>query len=131
MRGRGLLYLPCHLHTYEIILRSVFEEKLFKSSDSDILLFKKFRKPWPNINKLNLKSSCRDNYVHEKLQNIREKLDFCLYNIDQKQPRESYKEFLVLTVVFLGDPFHYIRWMVTAIYLLKIYLFRQKFYCIY
>ena len=139
MIGRDLLYLPCRHHIYEIILKSVFEEKLFKSTGPEIPLFKKFRKAWTNIDQLKFKSSTEDSYVSGKLQDIDEKLDFCLYNIEQKQPREDYKEFLELMVVFLRGShprgntfrvpgaFHHVRWMAKAIYTLKIYLFRQEF----
>lgn len=56
-----------------------------------------------------------------------------------KQPREDYKEFLELTILFLGGTprrnyifrvpgaFHHAGWMAKAIYCLKIYLFRKEF----
>lgn len=54
MIGRDLFYLNCRYYLHEIILRGVFEEKLYKSSGSDVLLLKKFRESWPNINKLKI-----------------------------------------------------------------------------
>ncbi|XP_076667937.1 uncharacterized protein LOC143368764 [Andrena cerasifolii] len=137
MIGCDLLYLPCRHHIYEIILKSVFEEKLFKSTSPEIPLFKKFRKAWTNIDQLKFKSSTEDSYVSGKLQDIHEKLDFWLYNIEQKQPREDYKEFLELMVVFLRGShprgntfrvpgaFHHARWMAKAIYILK-YIYSAK-----
>lgn len=59
--------------------------------------------------------------------------------LDKKEaPRDDYKEFLILTLIFLGKfdgevkfsppgPIHHARWMAKAIYCLKIYLFRHQF----
>ena len=56
-----------------------------------------------------------------------------------KQPREDYRESLELIIIFLGGTpprsisfrglgaSHHARWMVKAIYCLKIYLFRGEF----
>lgn len=55
-----------------------------------------------------------------------------------KQPREDYREFLELVIIFLNGTvpkfsfrapgaFHHARWMAKAIYSLKIFLFRDQF----
>ena len=56
-----------------------------------------------------------------------------------KQPREDYRKFLELVIIFLGgtpprgisfrgpEAFHHARWMAKAIYCLKMYLFRGEF----
>jgi len=40
--GKKLFYLPCRHHIYEIILRSVFEEKLNKLSAKEVSIFNRF-----------------------------------------------------------------------------------------
>lgn len=70
MVGRDLLYFPCRHHIYELILKSVFEEKLSKSLAPEIPLFKKFQKAWPNIKQSNFRSGIEDDYVSGKLQDI-------------------------------------------------------------
>ena len=58
-----------------------------------------------------------------------------------KQPRNNYKEFLQLPIIFLGKTpgqrgitfhfpgaMHQARWVAKALYFIKIYLFRHQFY---
>ncbi|XP_076674663.1 uncharacterized protein LOC143372399 [Andrena cerasifolii] len=139
MVGRDLLYFPCRHHIYELVLRSVFEVKISKSSAPEIPLFKKFQKAWPKIKQSNFRLGVEDDYVNGKLQDIELKLNFCFNTIQQKQPRGDYVEFLELMIIFLGGTcpkgnrfhvpgaFHHARWMAKAIYILKIYLFREEF----
>lgn len=47
---KELLYLPCRHHIHEIILRSVFEEKMGKTTGPNVLIFKKFQNAWSGIN---------------------------------------------------------------------------------
>lgn len=61
--GWDLLYLPCRHHIYEIILRSVFDEKMSKSTDPNIPIFKRFQQAWPNVDKLNFHSRVEDTLV--------------------------------------------------------------------
>ncbi|XP_076683131.1 uncharacterized protein LOC143376538 [Andrena cerasifolii] len=60
------------------------------------------------------------------------------YPSEFKQPREDYREFLELSIIFLNGTvpkfsfrvpgaFHHARWMAKAIYFLKIFLFRDEF----
>ena len=136
---QDLLYFPCRHHVYELVLRSVFELKMSKSSAPDVPLFKKFQKAWSTINKSNYRSCVEDTYVCEKLQDTNLILDFCFHTINQKHPRGDYVEFLEVMIIFLGGTltkgnsfkvpgaFHHARWMAKAIYVLKIYLFREEF----
>lgn len=60
-------------------------------------------------------------------------------HLDQNQPRDDYKEFLELVVIFLGavpkrgvrflapGAMHHARWMSKVIYSLKIWMFRNQF----
>lgn len=63
---------------------------------------------------------------------------FCLNELYFKQPRDDYREFLKLVVIFLGGEvpnqkfsppgaLHHARWMAKAIYSLKIFLFMHQF----
>lgn len=58
---------------------------------------------------------------------------------NEKQPRDNYREFLKLALIFLDETppkgvhfrapgaFHHARWMAKIIYCLKIWLFYQQF----
>jgi len=49
--GKNLFYLTGKRHIYEIILRSIFDEKLNKSSGKDVTILKRFQHSWNKINK--------------------------------------------------------------------------------
>ena len=52
---RELLLFACRHHFYELILKSVFEAKIQQVTNSpNILLFKKFRYNWSNIDSTNI-----------------------------------------------------------------------------
>lgn len=139
MIERDLLYFPCRHHIYEIVLKSVFENKIAKSSGPEVTIFKGFQKAWPKIDQTNFQSSINDQYVREKLQDVELTLEFCLNTLKEKHPRDDYKEFLEVMITFLGGTrpggnsfrmpgaFHQARWMAKAIYVLKIYLFREQY----
>ncbi|XP_050521259.1 uncharacterized protein LOC126894353 [Daktulosphaira vitifoliae] len=45
----NILYLPCRHHIYELILKCVFEVKLYLTSGPDVPIFKRFQQNWRNI----------------------------------------------------------------------------------
>lgn len=142
--NRKLVQLPCRHHVSEIICGDVFNTVFKrKTSGPDEVLFKDFCKAWDDI-KYNSYSPCNDplleeneeikrwkdetiRFIYERLQN-----DECL-------PRDDYLEFLELTLLFLGaippngvrfrvpGACSHARYMGQAIYVLKIYLFREYF----
>lgn len=141
---RPLLWLPCRHHIYEIILKCVFDEKISYYGSPNVKLFEKFKNAWAKINKSNFEYGLLDplvkNYVNESAARIINAVNTVL---KVKQPREDYKEFLELTLLFLGEKpnkshpnsllfrspgaVHHARWMAKAIYCLKIFLFRNEF----
>ena len=64
---------------------------------------------------------------------------FAQINLEAKQPRDDYREFLELSIIFLGGSpargvcfqvpgaMHRARWMAKVIYAIKIWLFRDQF----
>lgn len=135
---KDLLYLPCRHHIFEIILRSVFEQKMEKSSGPVVQIFKKFRETWNKINKNNFKTGIDDQHVKGMIGDTSVMVKFASEQLRIKQPRDDYKELLELVIVFLGGTvpgfsfkipgaFHHARWMAKAIYCLKIFLFRNEF----
>lgn len=138
--GKDILYLPCRHHIYEVVLRSVFEERMSKSSGPNIPYFQKFQQAWPNINKTNFKPGVEDRVVIKALKDTTSALTFAQKSLQQDQhPREDYRELLELLVCFLGGTpprgiffrvpgaVHHARWMAKAIYCIKMFLFREEF----
>ena len=109
-------------------------------SGPDIPLFKRFKKKWDEINKQNFVTGLSNPKIKMILGNeYVQILTFAQNAIKKTLPRDDYKEFLELIIVFLGGTppggtkfrkpgaFHLARWMAKSIYSLKIYLFRREF----
>lgn len=141
--GRDILFLPCRHHIYEIILQVVFTKAKFSaSSGPDIPLFKRFKKEWinKNIDQEKFSTWRTDANVYKILKDAADELlMFAERQLQQDFPRDDYKEFLELIVIFLGGipakgihfrqpgAYHLARWMAKGIYCLKIWLFRKQF----
>jgi len=139
--GKNVLFLACHHHIFEIILQAVFiEAKFAPSSGPDIPLFKRFVNNWKNINKNEYSVWTDDSMTFDILNNVRDEiLDFAEKRLQDCFPRDDYKEFLQLIVIFLGGKlkgnvnfwqpgaYHLARWMAKGIYSLKILLFKNQF----
>lgn len=63
-REREMIIFACRHHIYELVLKGVFETKIFQVKTSDIPFFKKIRENWENVD-------------IERIQNYSEKLS-CL-----------------------------------------------------
>lgn len=139
--GKEILFLGCRHHIFEIVLAAVFTEaNVGVSTGPDIAIFKKFKKQWPVINTENYIPGISHPRVIEILgDNVAEVLTFANNKINEAFPRNDYKEFLELVIIFLGGSpprgikftkpgaLHYARWMAKAIYCLKIVIFRHQF----
>lgn len=138
---KDILFIPCRHHIFEIILKAVFEAKMpFVTSGPNVLIFKKFQEFWPKIDTTKFESGIEDEKIKDILiPRCNEIRVFVEKTLQTAQPRDDYKEFLILTLIFLGilppcgvkfripGAFHHARWMAKAIYSLKIYLFRKQF----
>ncbi|KAG8184204.1 hypothetical protein JTE90_015566 [Oedothorax gibbosus] len=134
---KHLLYLACRHHILELLLKAVFESKFGATTGPQPEMFKKFQMKWPVLDKKQYKFGIEDLLVKIHFSDLEEISGFLLNQLEQKHPREDYKEFLLLCLIFLGrvspdkisfrapGAIHHARWM--AIYSLKIYIFRQEF----
>ena len=140
MSETDLLYLPCRHHIFELIIGSVFNTKLPGINGPNVPLFQRFKKSWNDMNKSDYKSGFHGQKVSEKLSNQIEEIDnFIKKLLNEIQPRDDYKELLLLCQIFLRlvsstevkfykpGAFHHARWMAKAIYSLKIYIFQECF----
>ncbi|KAL4121890.1 hypothetical protein QTP88_014310 [Uroleucon formosanum] len=72
-------------------------------SGLDIPIFKEFQKNWPNIVKSNYSTFETDQVVYDKLKDVAmEVLLFVEKRIREELPKNDYKEFLELIIIFLG-----------------------------
>ena len=98
-----LLYLPCRHHIFEIILSACFENKLPGTNGPNAPLFKRFQEDWDNIDKKKYKTGLDGNTMDPKLSSqIPDIIKFIVEYLNKQQPRDDYKELLLLCKIFLG-----------------------------
>ncbi|XP_050499022.1 uncharacterized protein LOC126879795 [Diabrotica virgifera virgifera] len=136
--GRDILWLPCRHHIFEVVLAGVFTRtKAIVTSGPEIAQFKALKENWKNIDKMKFLDYTSDEAVYNALKDVApEIIYFVKQKLAEEQPRDDYKEFLQLTLIFLGDKtnvsfrapgaYHLARWMAKAIYCLKLFLFRDQ-----
>lgn len=118
------------------MLKAVVLQALGSSSGSEILIFKRFRNAWINIDKNNFSPIFNDSSALKDIANVSTNvISVGQKKLNQYQPRDDYKELLNLTIIFLGGvpekrisfrasaELYRARWMVKAIYAFKIFLF--------
>lgn len=136
--GRDLLHLACRHHILEIVLEKVFTALKITAATSgpDIAMFKRFREHWGCIDKDKFGTATG----MKEIESFRERsIEFAVRNLDMCQPRDDYKEFLELAIIFLGGTpprgvhirvpgaLHSARWMARILYSYKMWLFRSQF----
>ncbi|KAL4131631.1 hypothetical protein QTP88_008916 [Uroleucon formosanum] len=125
MLNRPILFLACRHHIFEIILQSVFSySKLTTMSGPEIPIFKRFKNNWNQIDQTKYSTWVSDNEVKKILHIVADDvIIFCKDTLNQNLPRDDYKEFLELVIIFLGGvppkgihfkrpgAYHLARWM--------------------
>ena len=137
---RFLLYFPCRHHTFELVLRGVFEVLIPGTTGPEVPIFVRFQKNWSQIDVKKFRPGILDPVVMEVLKDKLESIESNIrYNLTLNLARDDYKELLCLSLLFIGiEPYenysikkpgamHHARWMSKAIYSLKIFLFRNEF----
>jgi hypothetical protein len=137
--GRDILFLGCRHHILEIILAAVFST-MGSSKGPESILFKEFKNCWPQIDQQKFTVGLVDPRINAIIGNeSSEILNYANVKILEEFPRNDYKEFLELIIIFLGGtpprglkfskpgPIHSARWMAKAIYTLKMLMFRNQF----
>lgn len=140
---QNMLHLACRHHILELLIGTAFEKVVGKSSGPEVQMFKRFKRfkeQWDFIAKESFDAAPSDDFVRDALADVRDEiLEFARQQLEEKQPRYDYREFLELSVIFIGDvpsrgvsfkapgAIHHARWMAKVLYVLKIWLFRKQF----
>jgi hypothetical protein len=137
---RNCLYLACRHHISELLIGAAFEKTIGGSSGPEVQLFKRFREQWAFIDKERFHPGPTDDHVMTVLADVRDEIvEFAQSQLNDKQPRDDYREFLELCIIFIGEvpsrgvsimapgAMHHARWMSKVLYALKIWLFREQF----
>jgi hypothetical protein len=141
MLGINLLSLACRHHIFELVIGAVFKECMGSSQAPQVLMFKRFQSRWQAIDQTNYATGMDDEEVAALLLDVREDLlQFAECQLRNAQPRDDYREFLELSMIFLGGvpprgirfiapgAMHHARWMSKVLYSLKIWMFRSQFH---
>ena len=139
--GRDLFYFACRHHILELILSAAFTSEMGSTtSGPDVLLFKQFKARWETIDKTAYQVAPDDEHLRQHLPKdlIQQVTSFATSQLTNHQPRDDYKEFLELALLFLGavpprgvrflapGAYHHACWMSKALYTIKIWLFRAQ-----
>ncbi|KAK4318004.1 hypothetical protein Pmani_010957 [Petrolisthes manimaculis] len=101
--GRELLQLGCRHHVLELVAGAAFSEAMGTSSAPDVLLFKRFKSSWQDIDKTTYEDSSTDDYTAKAVAEFKDEMVQMLeMAVKVKQPRDDYRELLELTIIFLG-----------------------------
>jgi len=137
---KEILWLACRHHIFELIYGAAFNIALETSPGPDIEIFKHFQERWPHIKKESYEIAASDPsmevYIAPKRASL---LMYANEYLRTQQPREDYREFVELIILFLGGlpnqstlgvrkpgAFHKARWMSKVLYSLKIWMFRKQ-----
>jgi len=140
MLGKELLLLACRHHIMELIIGAVFKVCMGSSSSPEVPFFKRFREHWTSVDTNKYEPGIANSDVASLEEDIRQStIHYANTYLEQKLPRDDYKEFLELVIVSLGSApargvsfmspgaMHHARWISKVIYSLKIWMFRAQF----
>lgn len=136
-----ILFIPCRHHIFELVLRCVFENNLPETTGPNVPLFKEFQQNWKNIDQRRYKSGVVDEQVKNYVtcDDVDRISKFVKLTLETQQPRDDYKKFLELTLIYLGctpsdkisfyisGAYYHARFMAKTIYNLKIFIFRDQY----
>ena len=136
--GRDLLHLACRHHILELIVSAAFQAVMGASSAPEVLLFKRFKNKWNNIDTSKYEDSSTDDFASSAVASSRlNLLEYLKSALNDKHPRDDYKELIELAIIYLGDKpdkgvrfsapgaMHNARWMAKVLYCFKIWMFRS------
>ncbi|KAK2705869.1 hypothetical protein QYM36_016024 [Artemia franciscana] len=138
--GMELLSLACRHHIMELVIGAAFRVCMGSTSSPEVPLFKRFQDYWRFIDTDKYETRIAADDLARLVDDIKQStIDFANKHLEQSQPRDDYKEFLELVLIFLGatpakgvrfmspGAMHHARWMSKVIYSLKIWMFKAQF----
>lgn len=102
--NRNILYLPCRHHIHEIISSAAFTAKLPGTSGPNNPIFLRLRTEWDEIQSKNATVEHAFSEIHPSLKHkIPDIIKFIKLYLLEEHPRADYREFLELSLMFLGE----------------------------
>ena len=101
--GRQLIWIACRHHIMEVVLSDVFSCVFGPTASPHTSIFKRFQKKWPSINQDSYDAATDELFCDPITRKLRlEMLEYLPHALKKQQPRDDYKEFLYLSLIFLG-----------------------------
>ncbi|KAK2703548.1 hypothetical protein QYM36_018015 [Artemia franciscana] len=101
--GKELLSLACRHHIMELVIGAAFRVCMGSTSSPEVPLFKRFQDYWRFIDTDKYETGIAADDVARLVDDIKQStIDFANKHLEQNQPRDDYKEFLELVLIFLG-----------------------------
>ena len=98
---KDALWLARRHHIMELILEAVVVQALGSSNGPEILIFKRFRTAWPNIDQNKFSTVSSDPDALRCVENVASStISFAEKQLNDYQPRDDYKELLKLYYIF-------------------------------
>ena len=137
---KDVLHFPCRHHLMELIIGSAFEKVTASSSGPETQIFKRFQQQWQDNDNGEFAPANTDTSVEVQIASCCNSIvNFICHQLEFQLPRNDYKEFLELSLTYLGEiPTHGIhfqalrathrnRWMAKVIFSIKWWLFCRQF----
>ena len=137
---RGILWLACRHHIYELHIKHVSEKVTGSTKDPGVALFKRLKTSWSSLHIDMDQLTTFDHHASDAaLQRCAlEVLAWANTIVDKTWPRDDYKELIELIIVWLGGHVrnfnfkmpgadHHARWMSKAIYFMKLAIIEKQF----
>ncbi|KAK3925525.1 Replicase polyprotein 1ab [Frankliniella fusca] len=138
--GKELLEFACRHHVLELVLGAVFDNLVGNSKSPDLLFGDFLKNHWKTIDKETYRTAAASRGLLKLIPNADEIIKFSCEHLQNRQPRDDYKELLELTIIFLGGSVpgkveytfrkpgatSKTRWMAKALYSYKIWMFGKQ-----
>ena len=141
MIGRELLLFAFSHNIMELLARAAFSVEFGSTtSGPELPSFERFKAKWQWIDRNRFIPGVHDDFTAEVFTDTKDEiLKFANFQLQHNQPKDDYREFLQLAIIFLGSSptrgihfnspgaVHHARWLSKVLYCLKIWLFHDQF----
>ena len=105
MMDRELLLFACRHHIMELLAGAAFKVAFsLITSGPEVPLFKRFKSKWQLIDRNRFIPGVHDDFTAEVFTDTKDEvLKFANFQLQHNQPRDDYREFLQLAIIFLGS----------------------------
>ncbi|KAK2727038.1 hypothetical protein QYM36_007779 [Artemia franciscana] len=125
----------------ELLIGAVFQFRLGSTFAPQVPIFTRYQQNWMFVDQSRFERGMSSDAVSTSVQDIEDSTtEFAKGYLRENQPRDDYREFLELVIIFLDSVLergirfiapgatHHARWLSKVIYSLKIWMFRGQFH---